>query len=561
MNKLLANLTLRQRVTIVAAVVLAGAAVFALVRWRREADFRPLFTGLAAEDAGAIVQKLRETGVDYRLPEEGGSVLVPSSKLAEVRLSLAAAGLPKSGRIGFELFDKANLGATEFTEHVNFRRALEGELERSIMSLAEVEQARVHLTFPKESVFLESRQPAKASVLLRIRPGAHLGPGNVVAVTHLVASAVEGLAPEQVSVLDMNGNLLGRPRASGSLDGEQASEALLDYRRRIETELLAKINATLEPLLGSNRFRAGVSVECDFSGGEQSEETFDPARSVMTNSQRSEDSSGVSGGSGVPGTASTLPRPSSRPGASSGRTARVTENITWQSSRTVKKMRLPGGTVRRMSLAVLLDQQVTWQKENNAPKRVLIPPGPETIKAIRDLVAGVTGFSAERGDQIVIETLPFETTLLLEPPPSGTAPSRPAPARPGAIAFDRKTLLVGGGAALVLLLLGAAALAMLRRRSPRRAEVSVPGELPAAAPGSLPAASSEDLVERELESKLAEHEALQHQMETQALNALKLAPVVSKAAEVLAKHLREKVQKDPEVPAQVLRSWIVEEES
>ena len=130
-------------------------------------------------------------------------------------MAMAAAGLPKTGRIGFELFDKTNLGATDFTEQVNYRRALEGELERSVMSLAEVEQARVHLTFPKESIFLEQQQPAKASVLVRLRAGARLTPQNVLAIDHLVASAVEGLSPDAVTVLDMNGNLLGRPEAAG----------------------------------------------------------------------------------------------------------------------------------------------------------------------------------------------------------------------------------------------------------------------------------------------------------------------------------------------------------
>ena len=135
-------------------------------------------------------------------------MLVPSSRLAELRLTMAAAGIPKNGRIGFELFDKTNFGMTDFAEHVNYRRALEGELERSVMSLTEVEQARVHLTFPKDSVFLEAQQPAKASVLLRLKPGARLAPANVLAIDHLLASAVEGLSPDAVSVLDMNGNLL-----------------------------------------------------------------------------------------------------------------------------------------------------------------------------------------------------------------------------------------------------------------------------------------------------------------------------------------------------------------
>src|SRR5215472_1772742 len=245
MRKLLASLSLRQRITIVVAAVLAGAGLFALVRWRREADFRPLFTEMAAEDAGAVVQKLKEAGVPYRLSENGATVMVPSDRIAEWRLGMAAAGLPKSGRIGFELFDKTNFGATEFTEHINYRRALEGELERSVMALAEVEQARVHLTFPKDSVFLEARQPAKGSVMVKLRPGARLEPPNVLAICHLVASAVEGLAPEAVSVLDTRGNLLSRPHHSLSPDMPEPSDGLLEYRQKIEADLLAKINSTL----------------------------------------------------------------------------------------------------------------------------------------------------------------------------------------------------------------------------------------------------------------------------------------------------------------------------
>src|SRR5215831_992890 len=285
MQRLLARLSMRQRITIVSVAVLVGAALYSVVQWKKEADFKPLFTGLAGEDAAGIVQKLKESGAEYRLSEGGASVLVPSGRLNELRLTLAAVGLPKSGRIGFELFDKVNLGATEFTEHINYRRALEGELERTVMSLAEVEQARVHLTFPKESVFLESQQPAKASVLVRLKPGAHLAPQNVVAINHLVASAVEGLSPDAVSVLDMNGNLLGRPKATGGLDGTEPSAATLDYRHQIEGDLLTKIASTLGPLLGPEKFRAAVSVDCDFSGGEQSEEICDPARSVMLSSQ------------------------------------------------------------------------------------------------------------------------------------------------------------------------------------------------------------------------------------------------------------------------------------
>lgn len=560
MKRLLANLSARQRITIALVALAAAAGIYSLVHYQREADFKPLFTALSAEDAAAIVQKLKESGIDYRLPESGGAVLAPSARIAELRLTLAAAGLPKTGRIGFELFDKANLGATEFTEHINYRRALEGELERSVAALAEVEQARVHITFPKDSVFLDSQQPAKASVLVKIRSGARLSPQNVQAINHLVSSAVEGLSPDAVSVLDMNGNLLGRPKPEGSLDGPESSEAALDYRHHLEADLLAKINSTLEPLLGANRFRAGVSVECDFSGGEQSEEIYDPARSVMLSSERTEDGASIATPSGVPGTASALPRPTSRPSAGARGMSRVSENITYQSSRTVKKMRLPAGAIRKMSLGVLVDQDVTWQADRKGYQRVLLPPPPEKLKIIRDLVAGVTGFSAERGDQITVETLPFETTLQIEPPaaPQGApAPSRSAPAKGGPLPLQPRVLLMGGG--IVALLALALAARAMRRKRPRPAPAEMPDSLP---PGQeKPAEIEGSPIEEQIESKLAERDALQKKIDAQALNALKLSPVITKTAEVLAKHLRERVKQEPEVSAQILRTWIREEEN
>src|SRR5271170_5371903 len=264
-KRLLESLSWKQILSIVLA---AGAMIGALTlaaRWNRERDFRPLYSALSAEDAGAVLAKVRESGSEYRLSDNGAAVLVPSARVAELRLQLAAAGIPKSGRIGYELFDKANFGASDFTEQVNYHRALEGELERSVMSLTAVEQARVHITFPKESLFLDSRQPAKASVLVKLRPGAQLGPQNVAAICQLAASAVDGLLPEAVSVMDTRGNLLNRARKPGSADDPEPSEADIDYRQKLEHDLLAKINSRLEPLLGADKSRATASVECDFS--------------------------------------------------------------------------------------------------------------------------------------------------------------------------------------------------------------------------------------------------------------------------------------------------------
>src|ERR1017187_1540261 len=268
LKQLLARLTLRQKILIGVTTVLVGGGLFFLTHWNNERDFKPLFTNLAAEDAGQVVARIHESGAEYRLAENGTSILVPSGKVAELRLQLASAGLPKTGRIGFELFDKTNFGATDFTEQVNYHRALEGELERSIMSLAAVEQARVHITFPKDSIYLENRQPAKASVLVKLKLGAKLSNQNVLAICHLTASAVEGLGPEAISVLDMNGNLLSRPKKPGLADGPEPDDRLLEYRQKMERDLLAKLNGTLEPLLGADKYRAGLTVECDFTSGE-----------------------------------------------------------------------------------------------------------------------------------------------------------------------------------------------------------------------------------------------------------------------------------------------------
>src|SRR5580704_16411411 len=269
-KKLLGALNPRELLTIVVVAIAVGLGLMWFSRWERESGLRPLYSGLAPEDASAIVQKLHESGVDYKIVNNGTELLAPEDKVPELRLEMAGLGLPKTGRIGFEIFDKTNFGITDFAEHVNYRRAVEGELERSVMALAAVEQARVHVTLPKESVFTDSRESAKASVLVGLRPGARLSAQNVVAITNLVSSAVEGLAPESVSVVDMSGNLLSRPRRDGLPDGTQISEAALEYKQAIEHDLAVKINNTLDPLLGSDKFRTGVSAEVDMTSGEQS---------------------------------------------------------------------------------------------------------------------------------------------------------------------------------------------------------------------------------------------------------------------------------------------------
>jgi len=536
LTKLIASLSLRQRISIIVSALAVVAGIFYFAHWRHEGDFRPLYTSMAPEDASTVVQKLKETGVEYRLSDNGGTVLVPSGKLAESRLALAAAGLPKSGRIGFELFDKTNFGATEFVEHINYKRALEGELERSVTSLAEVEEARVHLTLPKESVFLDQQQPAKASVMVKLRAGRRISPQNVMAVTNLVASAVEGLSPDAVSLVDMDGNLLTRPKRASAADGTEITSETLEMRQQIERTLVAKINDTLEPLLGQTGFRAGASVDCDLTSGEQQEETLDPSRSVMVSSQKSEDVSDRVSTNGVPGTASNLPAPASHPvTAGGGGMSRRTENITYQSSRLIRHTRIPQGVVRRMSLAVLVNQSVRWEGDGARKRRVLVPPAPETLKTIRDLVAGVTGFSAERGDQLIVETLPFESSLNAEPPAGAPSDAvKPTPKGPAWLEFvTRYRYFLGGGALALVLLAGVILrLSARRRRVARRA--AVPEELPAptGAPQLGPPA--------ELPVRIGYTE---------------------EDRDELAERVRELAKRDLAVTANVLRMWLGQTES
>lgn len=538
LRRLFASLSLAQRVSIAVIGVLIGGGMLWFTHWQREAGFRPLFTSLSAEDASAIVAKLKESGVDFRISSNGASVMVPEAKVAELRLEMAGAGLPKTGRIGFEIFDKTNFGITDFAEHVNYRRAVEGELERSVMSISEVEQARVHVTFPKESVFLDAREPAKASVLVRLRPGASLQPQNVAAITHLVSSAVEGLVPAAVSVVDMQGNLLSRSKRV-SADGAGSEEAL-EYQQKVERDLQAKINSTLEPLLGPDKYRTAVSVDADMSAGEQSEEVFDPSKSVMVTSQRTEDAPGSSiTTGGQPGTASNLPRPPAAEMKTGLGPGRRTENVTYQSSRTTRHVKLQQGTIKRLSIAVLVDQTVQWEGKGAQMHRVLVPPPPEKLKTIHDLVATAVGLAPQRGDQLTVETLPFDSTLNAPPPASDlNSAQKPKPAPANVIELVKANPAAGWGAAGAVVL-GIVLGAVLFRR--KRAHIEVAPALPAAAADYERAAM--------LSGPVAQ--------EPGAPQALRLP---ASRLEVMTGQLRESVSHDAELWAGVLRSWLSEEE-
>jgi flagellar M-ring protein FliF len=540
LKKLFSSLSAPQLMAIVmcAVAVVGGVAWFS--HWQRESGLRPLYTSLSAEDATAMVQKLKEGGIDYRVADNGTTLLVPEDKVPELRLEMAGLGLPQKGRIGFEIFDKTNFGVTDFAEHVNYRRAVEGELERTIMALAEVQQARVHVTLPKESVFLESREAAKASILVGLRPGASLSSQNVSAIANLVSSAVEGLAPEAISIVDMHGNLLNRPRRDGLAEGAQITEAAMEYRQALEHDLMVKINNTLEPLLGPDKFRTGVSAEVDMSSGEQSEENFDPTKSVMLTSQKTEDSSGVTRiVAGQPGTASNLPQPPApRPGGNTTGSVRRTENITYQSSRTVKHLKLPQGALKRLSIAVLVDHEVKWQGQGSQQKRVVTPPAPEKLKTIQALVATLVGLNPQRGDQLTVETLPFDLTTNAEPPALIGAPQQKIPPATGLDGLLKNKPVLYGGIAGVVLMIGVVIFALSRGKK-SKVEIAMGEALPPVSTHAAPLA-------------VGSGGASGMQSNVPAL--------MPSRTEALLAQLQESGRNNPELWVNVLRGWLAEEE-
>jgi len=567
-RELFDSLSLRQKISIGAALVAVLGGIFWFIQDHRDKDFKLLFKDMAAEDAGQLTTRLREKNVEYKIGEDGSSVYVRSAKLSELRLDLAAQGLPRTGRIGFEIFDKTNFALTEFAEQVNYQRALEGELERTVASLREVEHARVHLTFAKQSIFQDNRKPAKASVVLKLRTGARLSPASVQAVVFLLASAVESLAPEDVSLIDHNGSLLSRPRKSHTAE-EEFPEILLEYRQKLEKDMLAKVNATLTPLLGEERYRAGVTVDCDMTSAEASEEVYDPEKAVVTSEQKTEDSSGIPLASGVPGTPTSLPRPTSRPASAQTGTQRKTESTNYQASRSIRRTKIPQGQIKRISLSVLLDQEMRWEGIGPKAKRIFDVPSPEKIKAIKEVVSASIGLVADRGDVVIIETLPFDATLRVQAPAAALPPAPPKPLfeipdfllkiLPPPLKDPVALLAAVIAAGVLLLVLGLAFFWFLNKRKKGKVAAQTAAVAAAVQSSNLSPEAIESLQEddgRSFEERLAEQQSKQKRLEQNELARLKMPEVTTQKGKILQQHITDEAQKDPVMIAQILRSWL-----
>ncbi len=384
----------QQKIWFASAAGLAALCFIGILWFATRTDWKVLYAGLEPADAREMASELTAANIPFDVSSDGTTLRVPASSLDKARLVTTAKGGPKSGRMGFELFDKPNWIGSEFDEKVNYQRALEGELEHTINTLSDVESSRVHLVMPHDSLFTSQQRDAKASVVLKLRRRS-LGEDQAEAIRNLVAGAVDGLQPENVTLLDADGRVqLGKRRAGA--EEEAHEQALAD-----------RLIATLEPVAGVGNVRASVNVEYDTSSADEIDETYDPNNVVTLSMQRSEQVSGTqTGPSGVPGTASNAPntKPPLFPSHDAGTESARQESGTYGASKRVRHTVQNAGKIRRITAAVLINHrmnasgsQISWQ-----------PRTPEEMKQLTELAQTAIGFDGTRGDQVSVEDVAFE---------------------------------------------------------------------------------------------------------------------------------------------------------
>ena len=398
---------------LVGGVVLACVAAFALlIMVANRTDYRPLFTNLASEDAGEIVKKLKEAKTPYQITPDGKGVMVPADRVYELRLSLASEGLPQGGGVGFEIFDRKNFGMTEFVQKLNYQRALQGELARTITQISGVEQARVHLVIPEKTLFKEAEKPPTASVVLKMKGSKSLRDTEVQGVVHLISSSIEGMNADNVTVLDSRGKILSKG-GSGMADASaKATSTMQETQRGYERNAEERLQTLLDRVVGGGKSVARVSATFDFKQVERVEEKFDPETIAVRSEQRTEEKAGGSAAtSGVPGVQTNLGRTTPGGGAAAGGGSKNDETLNYEVSRSTSRTVEPVGTLSKISVAILVDgkyEAAAPGKDGAAGKAKYVPRSPDELQKIEALVKGAVGFNQERGDQISIQNIPFQ---------------------------------------------------------------------------------------------------------------------------------------------------------
>jgi len=424
----------RNRNLLIGVVLLLALVFFgSLIYWNSKPDFQVLFSNLSQEDAGEMVNKLKEKKIPFQLSSNGSSILVSREQVYDVRLALAGEGLPKGGGVGFEVFDRTNLGATDFVQKLNYQRALQGELSRTIRQIKEVEQARVHVVTPKESLFLDEQKKPSASVLLKTRSGMKLESSQVEGIVHLVASAVEGLDSGNITIVDTSGKILYK-RSESTPFGQMTTNQL-EYQRNIEEGIKKKVQGMLEEVLGFNKAIARVSADIDFQQIDIVEEKFDPNGVIRSEQKNSEKSTMISNAKGAPSAkadsqagskageektkAPSGPETKARTGEpvplQSNQAERQNEVRNYEISKINKRTKSPVGTVKKISTAVVVDGGTKEAVDSRGKKtREYQARSPEEMKRIESIVKKAIGYDEGRGDQVEVINMPFNWSVAEE---------------------------------------------------------------------------------------------------------------------------------------------------
>ncbi len=411
------KMPLSRKIIIASLLVFLSAGLMVMILVKSEPGNKPLFTNLAEDDAAAIVSKLKDMRVEYSLDQGGSAISVRAGKVLETRLSLAEVGLPKGGGVGFELFNETDFGVTDFVQKLNYQRALQGELARTIKAFDEVEEARVMIVMPKESVFIEEAKPPSASVLLVLKEGNSFPKTKVQAVVHLVSSSVLDLKPEQVTVVDAKGGVLTAEATAEEIIGN-ITTTQVQYKKSYEGTLTRRIQAMLEGVVGKGKALVVVSTDMDFDKVNIDEEVYDPdgqvARSRQTVNEQISKSTNRTGN-----VSSVNPIvPPATGGTSTGTgdaCVKQNETVNFEVSRTIRRTEKPIATLTRLSVAAVIDGKYKYvMNEDGKAVKEYIARTEEEIEKFNSLVQKAMGYSADREDQISVESFPFESLLKLE---------------------------------------------------------------------------------------------------------------------------------------------------
>jgi flagellar M-ring protein FliF len=408
------RLPLSQKIALPLLATGCMALIMFVSNWATQPEYAVLYSNLSDADASGVVEKLKDMKIGYRLTNDGKTVEVTPQRIVhEVRLDMASSGLPKGDQVGYELWNEAKLGLSSFGESINYVRAVQGELERTILKIEGVGAARVHITTPKRSVFASRDVPPTASVLLKLKAGIELSQQQIKGVTHLVAGSIERLIPENVTILDQFGKMLNEKKDATETSGADLTN--LQYQREIENAYSKRIESMLSEILGHGRSVARVTASIDFSKFEKEEEAFDPAGSVMRSERLIDENQASSVEGGVPGILSNLSnQPEALAGSSNGNNGRRETIKNFEVSRAVSKIVNQPGKIDRLSVAVLVDGQYIEVNtggvaEDGKPlkDRRYVPLTPEMISKVDNLVKQTVGFDAARGDSLTVENIRF----------------------------------------------------------------------------------------------------------------------------------------------------------